>query len=63
MGVDGHTEARHQSRSSRFARSLTPSHAPPATLILSSPPSLYRAASSAISCKSWNRRSGPIVGS
>lgn len=28
---------------------LTPSHAPAHTLILSSPPSLYRAASSAIS--------------
>ena len=42
---------------------LTPSHAPPATRILSSPPSLYLAASSAISCRSWNRCAGSMDGS
>jgi hypothetical protein len=42
---------------------LTPSLAPPATRTLSSAPSLYLAASSAISWRSWNRFSGPTVGS
>ena len=42
---------------------LTPSQAPAATRILSSPPSLYLAASSAISCRSSNRFSGVTLGS
>lgn len=44
-------------------QTLTPSQAPAATRILSSPPSLYLAASSAISCRSSNRFSGVTLGS